>query len=244
MSKARPLIDFAAEQARTFEAPDGIQPTPFERAYPMRGGSSDDFIAGTSKSVSNRSEYATDWVIKFKPSSDALVQVATGEGFDVFGALNVQYDGDQFLEYQPISNPNQSPLQLPLVGKCFQVHGRFITWRIVRTAGTRPLKLEWAIVPGRVGLWFVSFSGQSTIAQPVNIPIPAFATRFQVLADFTPGDSYQQMNASGAGVLLTIPASPQTLNQLQPIDPNAAFIRYSTVAPGQKSFLVGFEVIS
>lgn len=248
MGKREDLLRAARDAAENdgLGLPDGLQPSPFDRRYSKRGGSSFALLDGQSDSVSNESEYITDWVIKFRPSADGVATVAGGEGFGVRGAVYVQYDGEQFLEYQPASNPTLAPFALPLVGKCFQVHGRVITFRLQRTmpGASNALKVEAAIVPGRVATWFQTVPGVAQVNNSSLIPIPIFATRFQLFVTLTVGDIIQQLDASGAGVLQSVAATTNNLNYLQPIDPNAAFLRLITADVAAKVVQAGFEVIS
>jgi|CXWL01.1.fsa_nt_gi hypothetical protein len=246
MGKAEDAARYAEEVRRKNDALEtGLRPHPEDRRYPNRGGTSVKLFDGQGDSITNESEYICDWVVKFKPSPSAVANVAAGEGFGLNGQVTLGYDGEQFLEYQPAANPTQGTFVLPLVGKCFQVHGRRVNFRLNRIApgALESLDIEAAIVPGRVSTWYVSMYASSTLALPGQVPIPTFATRFQILAPFNAGDSFQQMSASGLGVVLSIPSSANNLNYLQPVHPEAAFIQYTTLLGGLQ-FLVGFEVVS
>ncbi len=223
----------------------GLRPHFADRLYPHRGGASSKFANGTQLSVTNESEFACDWVIKFRPSSDAVGIVGDGvNAFGMTGTVNANYDGEQSLEYQPAANPNASQFILPLVGKCFQVHGRTIVFTLRRTApgATKELGIEWAVIPGQVGRWFVSDAAFATNFVPALFPIPVFATRFQFFADVAAGDTIVQLAADGVTGLQTV-AAGNNANFLQPIHPRAAFVSYGTLA-ALKSVVCGFEVIS
>lgn len=226
----------------------GLRPHFADRLYPHRGGASSLFIDQTSLSVSNESEFACDWVVKFRPSSDAVGVV--GDGVNVFGMVGTiiaNYDGEQSLEYQPAFNPNALPFVLPLVGKCVQVHGRTVNFKLKRNApGSDPLKplgIEWAIVPGHVGRWYSSLAAPAVVGFAAVFPIPVFSTRFQLFAEVAVGDFIVQIAADGLTNVAVITAGAN-VNFLQPIHPDAAFIGYATAALLPKQVICGFEVIS
>lgn len=224
----------------------GLRPHFADRLYPHRGGASSLFGNGTKLSVTNESEFACDWVVKFRPSSDAVA--AAGDGVNVFGftgTVLANYDGEQSLEYQPAANPNALPFILPLVGKCFQVHGRTVNFSLLRTApgATKDMGIEWAIIPGLVGRWFSSQFGNVVAGTDLVFPIPVFSTRFQLLFDVVAGDTFAQVAADGVTGLGTIAAGINS-SFLMPIHPLAAFIRVNTLAVVPKAVVCGFEVIS
>lgn len=245
----RLLQEQAQERSEQHDDPSGIQPTPFDKVYGKVAGKSANFINGTEESVSNESLFNTDWVIKFRPSSDALRVITDGaQLFGFTGVCVVNYDGEQSLEYQASANPSAQPLQLPVVGKCFQVHGRVINWKINRTApGSNPLLplgIEWAIVPGRLSSWFFTQDGEVNLGTDSLFPIPVFAQRFQIFVNTLLGDTIHQVAPDGLTSIQSVPAG-NNANFLQPIHPGAAYIRYSTTVPlTPRKTVVGFEIIS
>jgi len=231
----------------------GLRPHPNDSHKSLLGGTSVKLgpTAGINKgpvqdaSVSNESVYITEWTIKLKPSSNEVAQMAAESIFGMLARFNVNYDGDQFYEWQAVANPDSAPIEIPVAGKCFAVHGRRINVKLFRhlEGVQNDITMEIAIVPGRPMLWFASQLDTAVVNVPAVFDVVTFAQRVQLAADLTAADTFDFVSPGGT-VLATLTAGVNNLNVLQPIPPGAAFVRYHTAAIAAKSVLCCFEVLS
>jgi len=240
----RPPIPIPKDMLDPRDLP-GYQPSPFDVRYPKNPGvtlelGNDD----GGRAVSAASEYVSEWCVKLLPPPESVLEVAGGEGYGFRSLLQVRHYGDQFTEYQPIVQPNQNTLRIPLVGVCIGVHGRSIDCRITRIApgASGKMKLQAAIVPGRpsLSIFNLALSVGGGLAVNNLIAIPTFATRFSIFGQLDAGDIVQMMSASGLGSLLSVTAP--VLDGFWPIHPDAAFISYSSAV--NKELAVAFEILS
>lgn len=232
----------------------GLRPHPEDSHKSRRGGVAMKLGPTSEKwydSVTNESVYITEWVVKFKPSVATIQNVGDGEAgailnpFGMEGRLTVSYDGEQSIEDQPLNDFTMAAVRLPIAGKCIPVHGRYINWFIERdqTDASVDLDVEAAIVPGRPYTWFDADFDTAEAGASAVIPLKTYTQRISILTNLTVGDTWEYLNANGTALLL-VAATAENLNSLQPIHPDAVFVRYNTADVAAKVVLVSFEIVS
>jgi len=224
----------------------GYQPSPFDLRSKVNPGATFELGNPESRSVRASSEYISEWCVKILPAQETINRVAAGETEYGFSAkISVRHFGEQFLEYQPVLQPVQTPLEVPIFGQCIGVHGREIDFTVQRSfvgPVTAPkLVMQAAIVPGRPSLSF--FSRQVTVVAGLAtnnpVAIPTFATRVAFFGTLDAGDFIRFLTPA-SGAILTAPVSQ--LGQYVPLHPGSAFVSYSSAVG--KSMAVGFEIFS
>lgn len=226
----------------------GLRPHPKDSHNSVLGGTSVSLGPVSGKfdgMVRNKSVYITEWTVKIKPSASGISKVGDLNSYGMRALLTVAYDGEQSLEYQPGVNPTLAPYILPLVGKCFVVHGREITLQVERDPGgaTVDIDMELAIVPGRPMFWYVAQDDSAAMGDSAVFEIPVFAQRVSLLTNISLNDTFEFLDTAGNSLGL-FTATANNLNWLQPIQPLAAFLRYNTADVSAKVVVANFEIFS
>jgi hypothetical protein len=225
---------------------NGIRPHPQDRIKPIRGGATEDFIHTTEKAVSNDSEFITEWVVKFRPLATVIKTIiAPEQEFGFSGYLIVGYDGDLADESGDVGEEELD--LLPVVGRCIQVHGRTVTWKVLRTAPDSnralPLSAVIAVIPGRVRTFYRSSSKPASAATPALFFLPVYTSRYQIVSQLSAGDTIQVLSAGGV-VLQTLTATVNNLFVYLSFHHLGRFIRYNTLDIVPKLVTCGFEVVA
>lgn len=248
LKKAILEADQERERKQLFEnnAP-GLRPHPEDTHKSLRGGSSIRLGPESKKfkdSIRNESVYVTEWVVKFKPSVASIQTVVDGNTLVTRAKLTVAYDGEQSIEDQPLDNFAGAGIRMPLAGKCIPVHGRTIQFLVERQEGgaSEDIDVEAAIVPGRPFRWYDSDDDVASAAESAVIPLKTYTQRISILVNVSLGDTWEYLDAAGNSLGLF--NASVGLNSMQPIQPDACFVRYNTADVGQKVVVVSFEIVS